>query len=57
MPDHHEDDLAASRTEGFKVGEKKSLAEYAELGMDLFYFILFYLPTHAFLAAWNPGVE
>ncbi|PLN76545.1 E set domain-containing protein [Aspergillus taichungensis] len=31
MTDHHDDDLAASKTEGFKVGEKKSLAEYAEL--------------------------
>lgn len=37
MPDHHDDDLTASKTEGFKVGEKKSLAEYAELGKDFCY--------------------
>ncbi|KAE8378775.1 immunoglobulin E-set [Aspergillus bertholletiae] len=30
MPDH-DDDLVASKTEGFKVGEKKSINEYAEL--------------------------
>ncbi|KAJ5620002.1 hypothetical protein N7510_003986 [Penicillium lagena] len=30
MPDH-EDDLAATKTEGFKVGEKKTLEEYQEL--------------------------
>ncbi|KAB8232997.1 rho GDP-dissociation inhibitor [Aspergillus alliaceus] len=30
MPDHDED-LVASKTEGFKVGEKKSINEYAEL--------------------------
>jgi Rho GDP-dissociation inhibitor len=28
----HEDDLAASKTEGFKLGEKKTIAEYNELG-------------------------
>lgn len=28
----HEDDLAATRTEGFKVGEKKTLDEYNQLG-------------------------
>ncbi|OJJ62048.1 hypothetical protein ASPSYDRAFT_54990 [Aspergillus sydowii CBS 593.65] len=27
----HEDDLAASKTEGFKLGEKKTIAEYNEL--------------------------
>ncbi|KAL2830764.1 immunoglobulin E-set [Aspergillus cavernicola] len=27
----HEDDLAAQKTEGFKVGEKKTIAEYNEL--------------------------
>lgn len=32
MVDHHEDDLTASKTEGFKVGEKKTLQEYQELG-------------------------
>jgi Rho GDP-dissociation inhibitor len=26
------DDLAATRTEGFKVGEKKTLEEYNKLG-------------------------
>ncbi|KAJ5159926.1 Rho GDP-dissociation inhibitor [Penicillium canariense] len=34
MVDHHEDDLAATKTEGFKVGEKKSLQEYQELDKD-----------------------
>jgi hypothetical protein len=29
----HEEDLIASKTEGFKVGEKKTIAEYNELGM------------------------
>lgn len=33
MTDHHEDDLAASKTEGFKVGEKKTIEEYTQLGM------------------------
>ena len=28
----HEDDLVASKTEGFKVGEKKTIQEYTELG-------------------------
>jgi hypothetical protein len=28
----HEDDLAVAKTEGFKVGEKKTLQEYQELG-------------------------
>lgn len=28
----HEDDLVASKTEGFKVGEKKTIEEYQELG-------------------------
>lgn len=32
MADHHDDDLAATKTEGFKVGEKKTLQEYQELG-------------------------
>ncbi|OQE31711.1 hypothetical protein PENSTE_c001G03764 [Penicillium steckii] len=34
MADHHDDDLAASKTEGFKVGEKKTLQEYQELDKD-----------------------
>jgi Rho GDP-dissociation inhibitor len=29
----HDDELVASKTEGFKVGEKKTIAEYNELGM------------------------
>lgn len=32
MSDHHDDDLATTKTEGFKVGEKKTLQEYQELG-------------------------
>ncbi|KAJ5194800.1 Rho GDP-dissociation inhibitor [Penicillium cinerascens] len=34
MADHHDDDLATSKTQGFKVGEKKSLQEYQELDKD-----------------------
>ena len=29
-----DDDLVASKTEGFKVGEKKTVEEYAKLGMS-----------------------
>jgi hypothetical protein len=29
----HDEDLVASKTEGFKLGEKKTIAEYNELGM------------------------
>lgn len=32
MAEHHDDDLVASKTEGFKVGEKKTLEEYKNLG-------------------------
>lgn len=28
----HDDDLVATKTEGFKVGEKKTVQEYTELG-------------------------
>lgn len=28
----HEDDLTATKTEGFKVGEKKTIEEYTKLG-------------------------
>ena len=31
MADHN-DDLTASKTEGFKVGEKKTIEEYKQLG-------------------------
>ena len=34
MASRNEDDLAPSKTEGFKVGEKKTLDEYAKLGMS-----------------------
>lgn len=34
MADHHEDDdLVASKTEGFKLGEKKTIEEYTKLGI------------------------
>lgn len=39
MSDHHED-LAATKTEGFKVGEKKTMEEYQELGKEAFPFSL-----------------
>jgi hypothetical protein len=35
MASRGEDELAPSKTEGFKVGEKKTLDEYAKLGMGL----------------------
>lgn len=28
----HDDELSTSKTEGFKVGEKKTIAEYTNLG-------------------------
>jgi Rho GDP-dissociation inhibitor len=28
----HEEDLVANKTEGFKVGEKKTIQEYQQLG-------------------------
>ena len=37
MADRRDDDLAPSKTEGFKVGEKKTLDEYAKLGMSSSY--------------------
>ena len=30
--DHHDDDLVAEQTEGFKVGQKKTIDEYQQLG-------------------------
>jgi Rho GDP-dissociation inhibitor len=32
MAGDHDDDLTAERTEGFKVGEKKTMEEYHQLG-------------------------
>jgi len=32
MASHGDDDLVASKTEGYKVGEKKTVEEYAMLG-------------------------
>lgn len=32
MTNQGEDDLVASKTDGFKVGEKKTVEEYAKLG-------------------------
>lgn len=34
MASRHEDDLSPSKTEGFKVGEKKTLDEYAKLDQE-----------------------
>lgn len=30
--EHNDDDLTASKTEGFKLGEKKTIEEYKKLG-------------------------
>jgi hypothetical protein len=38
----HDDDLVASQTEGFKVGEKKTIEEYTKLGMLRLYALLFH---------------
>ena len=35
-----DEDLAASKTDGFKVGEKKTVEEYAKLGKLLLYCVL-----------------
>lgn len=34
MSEQHDDDLAPSKTEGFKVGEKKTVEEYQKLGVS-----------------------
>ena len=48
----HDDDLVASKTEGFKVGEKKTVEEYAKLGKFAQYsMVLFYVP----LTLYEPG--
>ena len=39
MATQGEDDLVASKTEGFKVGEKKTVEEYAKLGKTVVGFI------------------
>lgn len=46
MVEHHEDDLTASKTEGFKVGEKKTLQEYQELGEFHHKHLTFPIPVH-----------
>lgn len=33
MASQADDDLTASKTEGYKAGEKKTVEEYAKLGM------------------------
>lgn len=35
MADRNDDDLNPSETQGFKVGEKKTIEEYAKLGTGL----------------------
>lgn len=37
MASHPEDDLTAEHTEGFKVGEKKTIDEYQQLGKSRLY--------------------
>lgn len=39
-----QDDLTATKTEGFKVGEKKTLQEYQELGMYMFLNLFLSIP-------------
>ena len=33
---HHDDDLGVEKTEGFKVGEKKTVEEYLKTGKDAY---------------------
>lgn len=39
MASHGEHDLLPEQTEGFKVGEKKTMDEYDKLGMLYFYYV------------------
>ena len=58
MADH--EDLAANKTEGFKIGEKKTLQEYQQLGMshDLFFCPFETLPTqHSASFLYPAGTE
>ena len=45
----NEDDLQASKTEGYKIGEKKTVEEYAKLGMDRRHLFQCLLSRHASL--------
>lgn len=38
--EHHEDDLNPTKTEGFKVGEKKTVEEYQQLGRSPYFYML-----------------
>ena len=38
MASKADDDLAVAQTEGFKVGEKKTLDEYKNLGMSIHHY-------------------
>ena len=43
MASHADDDLTASKTEGYKAGEKKTVAEYAKLGRPTLMYISLYM--------------
>lgn len=42
-----DEELAASKTDGFKVGEKKTVEEYAKLGKPLISIHYYYPTVHA----------
>lgn len=44
MVDHTDDELAASKTAGFNVGEKKTLEEYKQLGKIIYHHTTFQFP-------------
>lgn len=54
MATQGEDDLQASTTEGFKVGEKKTVEEYAKLGECM---KLRFSTTHTFSSARTPALK
>ena len=45
----NEDDLQASKTEGYKIGEKKTVEEYAKLGRRRFHLCLLSTQTSTLL--------
>ena len=48
----HQDDLAASKTEGFKLGEKKTIEEYKQLGMSFSFSLSLSLSILCCISRW-----
>ena len=49
MASQADDDLTASKTEGYKAGEKKTVEEYAKLGVLQSIFFISYQASDAIL--------